>query len=102
VATVKTAFERIRHAVRTIPEGRVSTYGAVADRAGMPGQARIVGWALAGLDHESDVPWHRVINSRGGISVRGAGGHLVQRALLEAEGVRFDAGGVVDLDRYGW
>ena len=95
--------ERIYEVVSRIPEGRVATYGQVATLAGMRGHARQVGYALHGLAAESAVPWHRVINSRGEISPRSAGeSDPEQRALLEAEGVEFDAGARVDLARFRW
>ena len=93
---------RIYDAVRSIPSGRVDTYGRVAAAAGMPGHARQVGYALAALDGESDVPWHRVVNARGEVSPRSGDRSVegLQRALLEAEGVRFDARGRIDLETY--
>lgn len=88
---------RVYAVVRSIPAGRVSTYGDVATRLGTPRVARHVGWALAAL-REDDVPWHRVINARGTISFRGDTPRAVlQRALLEAEGIPFDVRGRVDL-----
>jgi methylated-DNA-protein-cysteine methyltransferase-like protein len=97
-------YARIYGAVRRIPRGRVATYGGVAREAGLPGRARQVGYALAALPDEPDVPWHRVINARGEVSPRsgGSGFEHLQRVLLEAEGVSFDARGRVDLDRFGW
>jgi methylated-DNA-protein-cysteine methyltransferase-like protein len=63
----------------------------------------MVGYAMASLPSGSDVPWHRVINSRGAISLgREEGGYEIQRALLESEGVVFDESGHVDLTRFGW
>ena len=90
--------------VRTIPAGRVLTYGDVAALAGLPGHARLVGYALHALPDGSTVPWHRVINARGGISTGRAypGGELVQRFLLESEGVEFDARGRTSLGRFRW
>jgi methylated-DNA-protein-cysteine methyltransferase-like protein len=88
--------------VALIPVGRVTTYGQVAALAGIPRQARQVGYALAALDGASELPWHRVINARGEISGRACGGEQRQRALLEGEGVRFDADGRVSLSRFGW
>lgn len=84
-----------------MPRGRVASYGQVAEQAGLPGQARLVGYALHNLPPDSDVPWHRVVNARGGISLdeRWGAGRL-QRALLEAEGVVFRADGRLDLKRY--
>lgn len=90
--------------VRRIPRGRVLTYGDVAALAGLPGHARLVGYALHALAEGSTVPWHRVINARGGISTGRAlpGGELVQRFLLEGEGVEFDARGRTSLKRFRW
>jgi methylated-DNA-protein-cysteine methyltransferase-like protein len=84
---------RIYDAVRRIPRGRVSTYGDVAVAAGLPGHARQVGYALAALEPDSDVPWHRVVNARGCISPRGGDRSVesLQRALLCDEGIRFRA-----------
>jgi methylated-DNA-protein-cysteine methyltransferase-like protein len=95
-------YQRIYRVTRRIPRGRVATYGQVARLAGLPGQARLVGYALAALPDGSDVPWHRVVNARGGISPRAdAGWADAQRALLEAERVRF-AGDALPLARYQW
>jgi methylated-DNA-protein-cysteine methyltransferase-like protein len=80
----------------------VTTYGDVAAALGSPRVARHVGWALAAL-REEDVPWHRVINSRGRISFKGDTPRAVlQRAKLEAEGVTFSATGRVDLKLLRW
>jgi len=92
----------IYNVVRMIPEGRVASYGQVAycvERC----TPRMVGFAMAAVPHDSDVPWHRVINSQGMISVRSGGdGARIQRILLEAEEVRFDEKGRVDLAKVGW
>lgn len=86
--------------VRRIPRGRVSTYGVIARLAGFPRQARLVGYALHNLPDGADVPWQRVVNARGEISLPPAGARR-QRALLAAEGVRFRAGRI-PLDACGW
>jgi len=94
---------RIYSVVALIPSGTVTTYGRVATLAGMPGQARQVGYALAALSADHELPWHRVINARGEISLRADGQCDVrQRSLLEREGVRFDARGRVSLAVFGW
>jgi len=95
---------RIFDVVRRIPPGSVSTYGDVAVLAELPGHARLVGYALHALPPHTAVPWHRVINARGGISIGRAhpGGEVVQRQRLEAEGVEFDGAGRVPLDRFRW
>jgi len=96
-------YESIYSVVRRIPAGRVATYGQVAALAGFPGHARQVGYALNALDDDSDVPWHRVINAGGGISIRtGSAYHEIQRALLDSEGVIFDEKGRVQLSDSGW
>jgi methylated-DNA-protein-cysteine methyltransferase-like protein len=93
---------RIYAAVRRIPRGRVATYGQIAQVAGLPGFARQVGYALAALSPSTAVPWHRVINARGAISLPPLDRGVSQRVLLEREGVHFDAGGRVSLARFGW
>ena len=96
-------YSRIYRAVRRIPRGRVATYGQIAVLAGLEGHARQVGYALHSLPGTIRIPWHRVINSKGEVSARsGDDSHELQRLLLEGEGVRFDAKGRVDLDRYRW
>jgi methylated-DNA-protein-cysteine methyltransferase related protein len=95
-------YDRIYRTVRRIPRGRVATYGQVAKLAGMPAQARLVGYALAAL-RDDRVPWQRVVNARGEVSLRSEpGAEQRQRELLEREGVRFDAQGRVSLERFGW
>jgi methylated-DNA-protein-cysteine methyltransferase-like protein len=94
-------FERIFAAVGTIPEGKVSTYGRIAQYIGC--SAQMVGFAMAAVPEDSDVPCHRVINYKGMISRRSDGySDGMQRALLETEGIRFDETGHVDLKRNGW
>lgn len=90
--------------VERIPAGRVATYGQIAALAGLPGHARQVGYALAALPDGSAVPWHRVINARGEVSRRSGGRPhaLIQRTLLEEEGIAFDEDGRTDLERYRW
>lgn len=95
--------ERIYDVVRRIPKGRVATYGQVAILAGLRGHARQVGYAMAALPNESDVPWHRVINAKGCCSPRATpGGDERQRRLLERERIRFDDSGRVSLSKYRW
>ena len=94
---------RIYAVIRRIPRGRVATYGQIAELAGIPGHARQIGYALHALPDGTAVPWHRVINAKGEVSLRTApGAELTQRMLLEREGVRFDPRGRVDLRAVGW
>ncbi len=99
---IEPVYERIYRVVRQIPRGKVATYGQVArivDRC----TARMVGYAMAALQGRTDVPWQRVINSRGEISTRSRGdGALRQRRLLEKEGIRFDRRNRVNLRKFGW
>ena len=97
------SYQRIYSIVRQIPKGRVATYGQIAILAGLDGHARQVGYALNALPDSTRVPWHRVVNASGGISLRSvSGGELVQRLLLEREGVPLDARGRVPLARVQW
>ena len=93
-------YQQIYTLVRQIPPGSVMTYGSIGKQLGCT--ARTVGFAMAALPPGSDVPWQRVINSQGKVSPRRDGeGNLLQRDLLVAEGVQFDAAGRVDLQRFG-
>lgn len=101
-----TDFYRV---VRRIPQGRVCTYGAVAAMAEHPRSARHVGFALAALKEtrkNADVPWQRVLGSKGKgratITIKDPVGAAIQRMMLEAEGVEFDARDNVSLERFGW
>jgi len=101
-------YDLIYAIVRQIPCGKVASYGQIARIAGRC-SAQMVGFALSALastrhdDEVEDVPWQRVINSKGQISPHGFGmGGTVQRRLLEEEGVVFDLEGKIDLLRFGW
>lgn len=97
-----TTFEKIYEAVKTIPRGRVATYGQVAMLAGNPRWARVVGYALHVNPKPGEIPCHRVVNREGKTSVAFAfGGEDMQRQLLEDEGIVFESDGTVDLDKYG-
>lgn len=89
-------------AVKRIPRGKVCTYGNVAEVAGLPRRARLVGTVLRQTPASRGLPWYRVINAGGRISFPvGSDAYARQRQKLEAEGVVF-VGGRVDLRRYGW
>src|ERR1051325_11026229 len=98
-------FEKIYRLVLRIPRGRVMTYGQIARILEDRYSPRLVGWAMHATPQDGrSIPWHRVINSKGGIST----GRIIiqepqlQRYLLEAEGVVFDARGHCDLSVYQW
>lgn len=100
--TASPRYRAIWRAVASIPPGKVATYGQIARLAGVGGQARMVGYALHAAPDGLELPWHRVINGQGRISLSDSQGlHELQRALLESEGVVFDADRV-DLARFGW
>jgi len=98
-------FEKIYRLVLKIPKGRVMTYGQIARLLEDRYSPRLVGWAMHSTPHDSrNIPWHRVINSRGGISTDRVIPYApgLQQSLLEAEGVAFDDHGHCDLGTYQW
>ncbi|MFN0006609.1 MAG: MGMT family protein [Planctomycetota bacterium] len=96
------AYERIYSVIEQIPKGRVATYGELARLAGLPRRARLVGYALRVLPDGRDLPWHRVVNSKGEISARAdARSEGTQRARLQREGIVF-ANGKIPLRRFQW
>lgn len=92
--------------VKKVPKGKVATYGQIAALIDHPRHSRHVGFALASIPARVKIPWHRIINSAGRISLRrrhwDSGSDDMQRILLEAEGVRFSAEGKVNLKRHRW
>jgi len=100
--TETSTYARIYSVVRRIPRGRVASYGQIAALAGLPGHARQVGYALHALSPGTAVPWQRVVNAAGAISLRPMSGGISQRLLLEKEGVHFDTRGRIVLAKYGW
>jgi methylated-DNA-protein-cysteine methyltransferase-like protein len=94
------SYIAIWRTVKKIPRGRVSTYGVIARLAGLPGQARLVGYALHNLPEGAGVPWQRVVNAKGSVSLPRAGASR-QTSRLKAEGIRF-TNGRVPLETYGW
>lgn len=97
-------YEHIYAMVRRIPPGKVTTYSRIAELVGGC-TARMVGYAMSALKRGNtpEVPWQRVINAQGKISIHGDGiGNAMQRTLLEEEGVQFDQNGKVDFSIFGW
>jgi len=94
---------RILQVVAAIPKGKVATYGDIAQKAGMARAARRVGQALRGLPKNTKIPWHRVVNAQGRISLtEGSAPYNTQRHRLEKEGVLFKTNGAIDLHKYRW
>jgi methylated-DNA-protein-cysteine methyltransferase-like protein len=93
--------ERVYRIVRSIPAGRVMTYGQIAEVLGDGYTARTVGFVMHGSDDKT--PWHRVINAQGACSTGGLVlPHDKQRRMLEAEGIRFNERARCDLQTYLW
>jgi methylated-DNA-protein-cysteine methyltransferase related protein len=93
---------KILRVIRRIPRGFVLTYGKVAEAAGLPRRARFVGHVLSASPLADGVPWHRVVNATGRISLRGGEGPRFQARRLAAEGVSVDARGRIKLGEYLW
>ncbi len=98
------AFARIHRVVVRIPRGRVMTYGMVAEAAGVPRGARVVGYAMRAA--KGRVPWQRVLGKRRAgvahVTIKDPVGAAIQRQLLEKEGVKFRVDDGVELARFGW
>jgi methylated-DNA-protein-cysteine methyltransferase-like protein len=94
--------QRVVQVIQSIPEGKVIAYGRVAALAGNPRGARQVSRILHSMSGKHDLPWHRVVNARGKISLPRGRGYELQRALLESEGVLFSPGHTIDLKRCLW
>jgi len=97
---VNDTYVRIWKTVSRIPEGKVASYGTIARVSGFPMQPRLAGYALHNIPGGLDIPWHRVINAAGRISLPGTRGEEQER-LLNREGVYFTRGRV-SMDIYGW
>lgn len=94
--------EEVIRIIASIPEGKVFTYGGVAAAAGNPLGARGVVWVLNSSSEREGLPWHRVINGRGTISLKPGYGFELQKELLESEGVVVSDDGAVELKQYLW
>ena len=99
----KELARQILEVVVRIPYGKVASYGQVAKMAGLPKHARLVGYVLKHLDADVDVPWHRVTNAQGKISLQGMNtrGENIQQLKLMAEGIHL-VNGKVNLRQFGW
>jgi methylated-DNA-protein-cysteine methyltransferase-like protein len=95
--------QRIWQVVAAVPAGKVTTYGTVAARAGLPHAARRVGAALHVLPQDTQIPWHRIVNAQGRLSLpKDSPSYQAQRSRLENEGIAFRLNGSIDLRQYGW
>ncbi len=93
---------RVIHVIKSIPAGKVCTYGGVAALAGSPRGAREVVRILHSMSRKENLPWHRVINSKGRVAIKDPEGARLQIALLQEEGVNTDETGTVELKKFLW
>ena len=93
--------QNVYFVLKLIPQGKVSSYGAVASMAGYPGYARHVGKLLSNLPNDSTLPWFRVLNSQGKISLKGSDLER-QKHLLIQDGIEVSDTGRVSLKKYLW
>jgi methylated-DNA-protein-cysteine methyltransferase-like protein len=105
----KTFYEKVYAVVRRIPRGKVTSYGRIAEMLETPGAARQVGYAMSALKHKGDdpayanIPWQRVVNYQGCISIKGSRyGRLKQAERLREEGVEVSKDLAIDLDHFLW
>ena len=92
--------EQVKQLIKQIPYGKVATYGQIATYAGNPRAARQVAWILHSSSRKHNLPWHRVINSKGCISLPPHRGYEIQKKLLEQEGIIFEENGSINLNIY--
>lgn len=93
---------RVKDVIKSIPKGKVATYGRVATYAGNPRGARQVVRVLHSSTRKDKLPWHRVVNREGRIALKPNYGYEIQKALLRKEGVEFGKSDTIDLARYLW
>ncbi len=88
--------------IKNIPKGKVLTYGLIAKMAGNPRAARQVSWTLHSMTEKYNLPWHRVVNSKGTISLKSMEGLELQKSLLENEGIEFTTTNKINLKKFLW
>lgn len=94
--------DQVKKIIKSIPPGKVATYGQIAMMAGNPRGVRGVVWILHSSSRKADLPWHRVINSKGRISLAPGQGYEEQKSRLQAEGIKFDSEDRIDPERFLW
>jgi len=88
--------------IKAIPRGKVATYGQIAYLTGLYPSVRRVVWILHSCSEKERLPWHRVVNRKGTISLEPGAGYEKQKELLLREGIMFDQKDRIDLDRFLW
>ena len=94
--------EKTRKIIKKIPKGKVTTYGQIAALAGNPKASRMIAGILHRYSEKDNLPWYRVVNSQGKISLKPGDGFEVQKSLLVNENIKFDENETIDLNRYQW
>ncbi len=94
--------QRVKEILKKIPQGKVATYGQVAAYAGHPRAARQVVWILNSSSQKDKLPWHRVVNGKGSISLKPGNGYEIQKGLLRKEDVKFGRDDKIDFNIYLW
>ena len=94
--------DRVKRLIKKVPRGKVATYGQIAAMAGNPRAARQVVRVLHACSEKDKLPWHRIVNSKGGISLKPGQGYELQKAMLRNEGIKFKENDLIDLGRYLW
>lgn len=94
--------EKVKKLIKRTPRGKVATYGQIAALAGSPAGARQVSRILHSCSRKDNLPWHRIVNRKGKISLEPGNGFEIQMQLLIEEGVVFDGNGIIDFDRFLW
>lgn len=98
----KSFHQRVVDIIKRIPKGKVATYGQIAAYAGNPRAARQVAYILHSSSRKENLPWYRVVNSKGGISLKPGAGFELQKKLLKNEGVILKEDNCIDLKRFQW
>ena len=94
--------QKVKDIIKKVPEGKVASYGQIAVLAGNHRAARQVAWVLHSSSRKDKLPWHRVVNSEGRISLRPNYGYEIQKELLKKEGIKFDENDRIDFKNYLW
>ncbi len=99
---LKSFYQRVIDIIKNIPQGKVATYGQIAAYAGNRRAARQVAYILHSSSRKEDLPWHRVVNNKGSISLKPGHGYEIQKKLLKKEGITFKENNCIDLKRFLW
>ena len=97
-----TFSERVKGLIKAVPKGKVASYGQIAAYAGNPLGAKQVAYVLHASSKKEKLPWQRIVNGQGKISLPVGDGYETQKRLLIREGVKFDSGDIINFEKYQW